>query len=119
MAQSRERRHRTDMLYNAKRRAKNKGVPFELTFDDIEIPETCPYCEKTLVIGGAHSDAPSLDRLIPELGYVPENVHVACVRCNQLCSDMTPEDMYRLADVAYELIKKRGLRGRTRSKDRA
>jgi len=34
---------RQRMLYNAKRRAQKKQLPFSLVIEDIVIPEVCPY----------------------------------------------------------------------------
>lgn len=77
-----------DMVYSlwkgAQTRARKKGVPFEIGMEDIEVPEYCPALgiklEQTDGLPGDCS--PSLDRIIPELGYVPGNIMVISRRAN-------------------------------------
>ena len=60
-------------------------------------------------VGSATDNSPSLDRVIPSLGYVPENVIVVCNACNRRKNDATPKELYVIADFFYALIKERGL----------
>ena len=82
-------------LQRAKSRAIQKGVPFSLTIDDIIIPEYCPILKTKLEQGDKiHNDnSPSLDRLIPSLGYVPGNVTVISYKANRIKNDATPEEL--------------------------
>jgi hypothetical protein len=86
------------MLRRAKHRAKLLNLPFDLTPDDITIPERCPLLgivlkpEKTK----ARWCAPSLDRIIPELGYVKGNVMVVSQRANVLKRDASLEELEML-----------------------
>lgn len=48
----------------------------------------------------------SLDKIIPELGYTPDNCALLCMRCNNIKSKVTPEFMKKL--LAF--IEKRQLR---------
>ncbi|MBS7457703.1 hypothetical protein [Coralloluteibacterium stylophorae] len=86
---------RREMLTNAKRRAARKGLPFALTLEDIRIPANCPVLGIPLeVCGKAFSDrSPSLDRLVPSLGYVPGNVEVISNRANLLKRDGSLEEV--------------------------
>jgi hypothetical protein len=79
------------MIWGAKARAKTRGVPFSLTEDDIMVPERCPVLGVLLERGeGRPTDySPSLDRLVPELGYVPGNVQVISNRANRIKADAT------------------------------
>jgi hypothetical protein len=94
---SRQRAYRTTrpenmLLSDARRRAKASDLPFDLTVDDIVIPETCPVLGIPLVIGNSYSDresSPSIDKLVPERGYVRGNVCVISFRANRLKSDAT------------------------------
>lgn len=87
------------MLNAAKRRAFSKGIPFEVTVDDFEIPEFCPVLGLRLERntnsenGVASDNSPSLDRIKPRLGYVTSNVRVICWRANKLKSDATLEEL--------------------------
>ena len=41
---------------------------------------------------------PSLDRLVPDKGYVPGNVIWISLRANQIKSDGTSEEIFRVAE---------------------
>lgn len=94
-----------------KTRSKKDGTLFTLTFDDIKIPEKCPACGVAMAAGEFHrrNTSPSLDRIVPGLGYTPENTIIICYSCNRRKSDATPEEMYAIADYVYRLRKVRGL----------
>jgi hypothetical protein len=82
----------------AKHRAKKKGIPFDLLPEDIKIPNRCPLLGIKLV---AHRDrvqfdSPSLDRLVPRLGYVRGNVLVISNRANVLKNDGTLPELVML-----------------------
>lgn len=88
------------MLIAARYRAKAQGVPFRLREDDIYVPHECPVLgiELTPSATGKWSPgSPSLDRLVPELGYVPDNVRVISWRANNLKRDGTAEEFERIA----------------------
>lgn len=98
----------TRQLYQAvkraKRVAKEKGLPFDLVHDAIEAPEFCPVLGLKLVYGyakgtGCQDTSPSLDRIIPHLGYVIGNVRVISHRANTLKSNCTdPAELRAVAD---------------------
>lgn len=46
-----EEQYRLKILKNAKQRAKSQGIPFNLTIDDIIIPEKCPLLGTPLTRG--------------------------------------------------------------------
>lgn len=83
------------MLNNARARAKKKGVPCTITKADLLIPAVCPVLGIPMVItGGKPTDnSPSLDRRIPELGYVPGNVAVISYRANRIKNDATLQEL--------------------------
>lgn len=87
------------MLRDAKTRAKEYDVPFTITLDDIVIPERCPVLGVRLYRGqGRHPHSPSLDRLVPGMGYVPGNVIVVSRHANIIKSDATPSQIRAVAD---------------------
>jgi hypothetical protein len=88
------------MAQSAKHRAKRDQVPFEITKDDIIIPERCPVFGTLLETGSreSHESAPSLDRIIPRLGYVRGNIRVISHLANMLKSKATSEQLRKLAD---------------------
>lgn len=78
-----------DAWERARRRAKRRGVPFALQRDAISIPSECPVLGIPLVVGRARSmNSPSLDRIRPEVGYVPGNVRVISDRANRLKGEL-------------------------------
>jgi hypothetical protein len=83
------------MLWGVKSRAKARGIPFDLTHDDIEIPDTCPILGIPLRIGDGTptANSPSLDRIDPNYGYVKGNVQVISYRANTIKSDATKEEL--------------------------
>jgi hypothetical protein len=91
-----------ELFASAKRRAKNKGLPFNITRDDIPIPDKCPVLGITLVraVDGIRTGAsPSVDRTKPELGYVKGNVRVVSWRANDLKGNASIEELE--AVIAY------------------
>ena len=95
------------MWTRARARAKRDGVAFSITDKDIKIPKLCPALGLTLEIvwgvqgGGAAS--PSLDRIIPELGYVPGNVQVISNRANRIKYNATLEELEAVTDYVRNL----------------
>ena len=82
------------MWVKAKSRAIEKSLPFEISYMDIEIPKYCPILGIPLYRGDIQekNNSPSLDRLIPELGYVKGNINVVSNRANTLKSDGTLDE---------------------------
>lgn len=82
-----------EMLYgrwtNARKRAKRLGVPFTLTLQDVESihKRSRNRCELTGIPFSMTEPrgpwTPSLDRIIPSEGYVPENCRMICLAANQ------------------------------------
>lgn len=92
----------TRVLYrNAKDRAKNLSLPFNIEIEDIVIPERCPILDIPLIksYGKLTGNSPSLDRVIPSLGYVKGNVRVISFRANRLKSDVTIAELKKI--LAY------------------
>ena len=79
------------LLNTARYRANIKKVDFQITLEDVSIPEFCPILNIPLVAGAGvlHDNSPTLDRIIPEKGYIPGNVQVISYRANRIKSDGT------------------------------
>lgn len=86
------------MLANAKARAKANEIPFSITIADVVIPDVCPVLGIPIRTKGGRENAPSLDKVIPSLGYTTGNVRVISMRANRLKSDATPEELRALAE---------------------
>lgn len=91
----RETRLALTMLKHAKHTATRKNIPFDLCESDIDVPPFCPVLGLQLQVGkGRRTDAsPSLDRVVPSLGYVRGNVRVISWRANNLKSDATAAEL--------------------------
>ena len=94
------------MLQRAKGRAKTKGLEFNLTVNDIDIPVTCPILLIPLVVhsgkSGGMEDSPSLDRKDSSKGYTPDNVWVISQLANAMKANSTHEDRLKFANWVLE-----------------
>lgn len=89
---------RPQMIRDARVRATRDGVPMSITKDDITVPAHCPVLGIPLQVNSVTcAGSPSLDRLIPRLGYVPGNVTVISHRANRIKSDATFLEVVLLA----------------------
>lgn len=88
------------MLYSAKKRASDLGLPFNLTEDDLTLPTVCPALGIPLSAGRGkrHSGSYSLDRINPALGYVPGNVVVISDLANRIKTNATADQVAAVAD---------------------
>ena len=99
------------MLMSARKRAKKNNIPFNLTEDYLKsiYPSDmiCPVLGFEMSVGldenGRPDTSPSLDRIIPEKGYVQGNVVVVSTRANVIKSNATPEEIRKVADF-YEKV---------------
>lgn len=78
----------------AKVRAKKNRVPFNISWEDVHIPEKCPLLGITLArgMGQQVQSSPSIDRIDPTKGYVKGNIWVISYRANAIKRDATIEE---------------------------
>lgn len=84
--------------------------PCTLTEDDVRIPETDPVLGIPLFIGvDRHNQgmSPSIDRLIPEEGYVPSNCRIISHRANQIKNNAEPWELLKVCAYALQIHKNR------------
>ncbi len=83
------------LYYLSKQRSKQKNIKFDIAVDDIHIPEFCPILNIKLKKNhtGWAPDAPTLDRIIPEKGYVKGNVKVISGKANVMKNNATLEEL--------------------------
>jgi hypothetical protein len=81
-----------------KHRSKERGLPFDITTADLEVPALCPVLGIPITLGAPPRSPglPSIDRIIPELGYVRGNICVISWRANNLKHDCTNSQELRL-----------------------
>jgi len=88
------------MLTRAKKRAKDTGRAFSITKEHICLPEVCPLLGIPLKIGDGKlcAGSPSLDCIVPRLGYVPGNVWVISHRANKIKNDASVVELRQIAE---------------------
>lgn len=85
------------MLINAKYRAKQWNLDFDLELADISIPELCPVLHVPLVVGKRDWYNPSLDRIDNSKGYVKGNVQVISYKANAMKNSATRDELLKFA----------------------
>jgi hypothetical protein len=90
------------MFHSAKGRAKEKGIEFNISVEDIVVPDKCPLLNITLNtylgsgLGHPRSDSPTLDRKDITLGYVKGNVWVISAKANAIKNSSTFEEFEKV-----------------------
>lgn len=98
------------MLWKGTRnRCRRSNIPFNLTVEDCVIPDVCPALGIPLVSGQFRPrgtmlafNAPSLDRINPELGYIKGNVAVISWRANHLKNNATADELEAITKYIRE-----------------
>lgn len=93
------------MLSAAKRRAKGR-FEFDISRDDIKIPEHCPLLLVPLRRGVGHlcPNSPTLDRIDNTKGYVRGNVWVISHRANFLKSNGSIKELVQIGKTLSQLF---------------
>ena len=83
------------LLRSAKQRAKAKGLDFNITIDDFELPTICPLLDITLSseYKQASDNSYSLDRIDSSKGYIKGNVWVISNKANRMKSNATLQEL--------------------------
>lgn len=101
------------LLISAKARAKKNNLPFNIDISDIVIPEYCPLLgikleRKEYGKGGSfQANSPSLDKIIPELGYVKGNIMVISMKANSMKNNATIKELLKFSKNMIKLIKEK------------
>ena len=96
-----------DMIIEAKKRATRLELPFDLTPDDIEIPERCPLIPSIAIdksLDKRSDESPSLDRIIPEKGYVKGNVQVISDLANRMKNSASFEQWHEFCTNSIKFL---------------
>lgn len=92
------------MLSGARVRARQYGIAFEITLQDVlPLPTRCPVLGLELNYGAGRPNdhnRPSLDRFDNAVGYVRGNVAIISKRANWLKNDGSPAELMRVAQYA-------------------
>lgn len=95
-----KRRNKELVLWrSAKERSAKQGISFTIKVEDIIIPDVCPILKIPLFVQGGKvgPNSPSLDRIIPDKGYIPENIQVISYLANTMKNNATPEQLLNFA----------------------
>lgn len=105
--------HLRTYYHNAKNRALRENVPFNLVLQDLVdiATDECPIFHTPFVWGisglgkgRTRPDSPTLDRILPELGYVKGNVAFLSYRANRIKDNGTMQEHYNIADWIWNHI---------------
>lgn len=110
--EARRKQHAKDprkvMLIHARRRAKESNLDFNITYDDIIVPELCPLLNIPIHVTknkvGPHS--PTIDRIICEKGYIKGNVQVISHKANCAKNNLTLEELELLIKNLKRVLNK-------------
>lgn len=93
------------MLRGARKRAKMRGVACTITVHDIVVPDKCPILGIKLVAGKRKKrhGSYSLDRIVPELGYVAGNIIVMSDLANTMKNAASKEMLLRFCRNAPKI----------------
>lgn len=86
------------LVTSARTRANRKSIVFNITEEDLVIPEICPLLEIPLIIGNhieTRNSSPSIDRIDNTLGYIRGNVRIISFLANSMKRDV-PKEMLLL-----------------------
>lgn len=91
----------------AKSRSVRKGLEFNLSIEDIIIPEFCPVLGIPLFFsaGKKTDNTPSVDRVDNSKGYVKGNVRVISNKANTLKSSMSLEELKKIVQYIEDHLK--------------
>lgn len=86
------------LLQQARRRSKLKNIPFDITVDDLTVLEICPVLGIKIQVnsGCVKENSISLDRIIPELGYVKGNVAIISYKANTIKNNASVEELEKV-----------------------
>lgn len=85
----------SEIYHAAKYRAKKKNIPFTIDIEDVIIPPKCPVFDIPLDSKNK-LQAPTLDRVINDSGYVKGNVRVISSKANRLKNNGTMDEFKKI-----------------------
>lgn len=96
------------LYQSAKRRAVEKSIIFNLSLEDIKIPDECPVLKIPLFAGSggiAGPNSPSIDRIKPEVGYTKDNIAIISMKANMMKSNSTIDEVEALLSWMKKVCK--------------
>lgn len=98
--------HAKYLVKAARVRARKLKVPCNLKYGDIIVPTHCPILGIELAknIGSMGNNSATIDRIVPEIGYVKENIIIISCKANRAKANLTIQELRKIADF-YEKLK--------------
>jgi hypothetical protein len=96
------------ILTQAKRRAKFKNMPFDISINDLfPLPSVCPVFGIEINYEGTKAkgfvdDSPSIDRIDSAKGYIKGNVQIISWRANRIKSDASLHELEAILKYVKE-----------------
>jgi hypothetical protein len=102
------------LLERIRAKCKTGNIPFNLTINDLDIPDTCPVFGMPLKFGisrgqsyrGPAEDSPSVDRIDPDKGYTKGNIVIVSWRANRMKMNASLNELQTLASFYTKLAAK-------------
>jgi hypothetical protein len=112
-SKTKEDAHIEIMYKSALKRAREDKIPFDIDIECLKSIKTdrCPIFDTELSWGKFGegnvntSNAPSLDKIKPEYGYIKGNVCIISILANKIKQDVGYEELYKVADWLHEKMK--------------
>ena len=97
--------------WSAREKAKKLGLDYNI--DPEYVKNIWPKDNKCPALGiylrkgknGGSNHSPSLDRIIPELGYIKGNVQIVCNLANKIMSNATPDQIIMVGEYFKNITK--------------
>ena len=98
--ESRNRNREKILLHSCKNRAIQKNMEFNITIEDIVIPEICPILKQPLIYGtkAEYNFSPSVDRIDNSKGYIKGNIQIISKKANMMKNSGTVEELILFAE---------------------
>lgn len=97
------------IVLSAKRRAFEKNLPFDIDVDYLlslyPKDNLCPVLGIELAFGNdnGRNNSPSIDRIIPALGYTKGNIIIVSLKANRIKQNATPEEIIKVGEF-YQMM---------------
>jgi hypothetical protein len=86
------------IFQNLKARAKRQHIPFNIELSDIVLPDVCPVLGIPIILFSSSDNSPSVDKFIPDLGYVKGNINIISKRANRIKDNASIEEVEKLLE---------------------
>lgn len=87
------------LLESAKTRSLKKNITFDISINDIIVPEYCPALNIKLIksTNRLSSNSPSIDRINPNKGYTKDNIQILSFKANAMKNNASKEELLNFA----------------------